>query len=267
MKDFYDSGVGRLDDGPADQADGLRRMFAGQTRRYIAVVANAHVAFTGVALERLTAALALQGRSALLIDASESAPAVPEASALGLAACVERLSPDVSYLPARGLPRRWVDTRGSSARLLEAAADAAPDREVIVVHAEATDLARMFTQRALRPVLLSEDHPDSVVDAYVSMKLLAARRGWMSCDLVLLAASGSPRLPHIAASVARCADRFAGVALCDWAAVDPASDPHSRPDAALGRLVAGQCEVDALPPMPAVWQRRSSPATSTLRGH
>ena len=33
------------------------------------------------------------------------------------------------------------------------------------------------------------------------------------------------------------------------------------------QVMAAQCEVEALAPMPAVWQRRRDPATAPLRGH
>ena len=39
---------------PADQAHGLRQLFAGTQPQHIALVANPHVAFCGVVLERLT---------------------------------------------------------------------------------------------------------------------------------------------------------------------------------------------------------------------
>ncbi len=49
---------------PLDQADGLRRMFAGRQLRVLALVlvANPFVAFSGVVLDRLAAVLAAPGR-------------------------------------------------------------------------------------------------------------------------------------------------------------------------------------------------------------
>ena len=42
---------------PMDQADGLRRLFAGSSTRFIAVAANPNVAFAGEQVERLAALL------------------------------------------------------------------------------------------------------------------------------------------------------------------------------------------------------------------
>ena len=257
MRDFYSTGTGP---DTADQAHGLRQMFAGGARRFLAVVANPMACFTGVALERLAAVLALQGRSVLVVDAADTAPEPSDAVALGLAAAIERLSPEVSYLPARGLPLSWVDTRGSAARLLDELQSAAPDRDVVVVHAQAPDLARLFSRQSMRPVCIAEDHPESVKECYAAMKWLAQRCGWMSADLLLLASPSSPRVEHIATSLAGCADRYARIALHDWAAVDPASPPQSLPEAGLMRLVAAQLHTDDLP-LPAAWQlARSAPA-------
>lgn len=261
MIDFY----GGPEPGPMDQADGLRRMFAGVSKRFIAVVANPHVTFSGVAIERLTAALALQGRSSLIVDAADSSPFAPEAAALELAPCIERLSPEVSYLAARGLPMRYVNTRGSASRLLDELSLAAPRTDVVLVHAQAADVARLFTQHAARPVLLAADHPESVKDAYASLKLLALRSGWLSCDLLLVAAPGSPRLRHIAATLGSCADSFIGAALHDWATVDPACAAEAPPDAGLTRLVAAQMDVDDQPTA-AVWQRRAAQSPAAMAG-
>lgn len=263
MRDFY-SPWGLPD--TVDQADGLRRMFSGGPRRFIAVVANPLASFTGVALERLAAVLALQGCSSLIVDAADTAPEPDESVALGLSCAIERLSPDVSYLPARDLPMRWVDTRGSAARFLEEVQAAAPDRDVYVVHAQATDLARLFSRQSMRPVFLAEDHPESVKECYATMKWLSQRCGWMSGDLLLLASPSSPRVAQIAASLAGCADRFANVALHDWAAVDPASLPQSLPEADLGRLVAAQLRADELP-VPPAWQLARHATAARARGH
>lgn len=263
MAEFHSSrrSGGRPDGaGTPDQADGLRRMFSGAGRRFLAVVANPLASFTGVALERLAAALALQGCSSLIVDAADTAPEPPESVALDLWSAIERLSPDVSYLAARDLPMRWVDTRGSAARFLEEVQAAAPERDVVLVHAQAADLVRLFSRQSIRPVFLAEDHPESVKECYAAMKWLAQRCGWMSADLLLLASPSSPRVEHIATALAGCADRYARIALHDWAAVDPASPPQSLPEAGLMRLVAAQLHTDDLP-LPAAWQlARSAPA-------
>ena len=53
MHDFYPPAAS-----PTDQADGLRRLFAGTQPQRLALVANPHVAFSSVVLERLTTVLA-----------------------------------------------------------------------------------------------------------------------------------------------------------------------------------------------------------------
>ena len=215
-----------------DQAQGLRALFDGAGQRHLAVVANPFVEDSGVAIERLTAALAVLGQRMLVIDAAESSPDAPEGVALELASGVEMLSPDLAYLPARGLPMRYVNTRGSSARLVEEASAAVPGTEVVLVHASASDLARLFTHRSVRPLLLAGDDPDSIKHAYAAWKQLTQRCGWFSADLLLVAPEASPRLD--------CADRFIQAALTGWAAVDPATPPSELPHAALKRLVAAQ---------------------------
>lgn len=232
-----DSSFMAMRSAPTDQADGLRRMFAAGRPRFVAVAGNPHVAFSGVLLERLTSAFAVLGKKTLVVDASETAPAPNELSVLDLAACIEPLSSDMGYLAARGLPLRHVDARGSSASLLQAVADAAPWADVVVMHAPAAELVRLFSQRAIRPVLLAADHPTSVTHAYASMKLLSGRSGWMTYDLMLSVDPQSPRRDRIAAQLASCADRFIGAVLRETALVDPATDEHEPPSAELLRLV------------------------------
>ena len=109
-----------------DQADGLRQMFASACARFVPVVSNPHVAFGGVMLERLCTAFAERGARVLVVDAAERAGAPGEMAMVDLGQCVERLSPQVAYLAARGLPIRFVDARGSTRGFLERAAEAAP---------------------------------------------------------------------------------------------------------------------------------------------
>jgi flagellar biosynthesis protein FlhG len=221
---------------PQDQADGLRRMFAASRPRFVAVASNPHVAFSGVLLERLTSAFATLGLKSIVVDASENAPAPNELAVVDLSVCIEPLSRDVAYLAARGLPLRYVDPRGSSAAFLQAVADALPRADVVVTHAPASDLCRLFSRRAVRPVLMAADHPTSVTHAYAAMKLLAARNGLMSYDLLLSADPQSPRRDRIAEQLSSCADRFLGAVLRDSAVIDPASDVDDVPTAELLRL-------------------------------
>ncbi|HEY6133109.1 MAG TPA: flagellar biosynthesis protein [Rubrivivax sp.] len=256
MNDFY----AHSRPAPLDQADGLRRIFAGSPRRFLALASNPHAPFSGIALERLTATLALLGRKVLVVDAADGSPAASEAAALEIAPCIEQLSPTIAYLAARGLPLRFVNTRGSSARLLDELAAAAPQCGVVLVHASAADLARLFTQRTARPLLLASDHPESVKHAYASMKLLAQRCGWLSADLLLVAPPHSPRLPQIASTLASCADTFIGAALTAWSAVDPAGAASEAPCDALRRLIEAQLGLDDERTSAPAWPARTNVA-------
>jgi flagellar biosynthesis protein FlhG len=228
-----------------DQAHGLRRLFAGAGQQHLALVANPHVAFSHVVLERLTTVLDAMGLSTLVVDAADSSPAPQELAALDLRACIEPLSERVSYLAARGLPLRHVDTRGSAAHLLDRLQAAAPQCRVLLVHAGASDLARLYPRRALRPLLLASELPESLTQAYASMKLLVMRNALMSYDLLLAAPPASARVPRIAERLASCADNFLGAALHGWAAIDPACDVRDDPGAALRQLVAAQLQAPA----------------------
>jgi hypothetical protein len=227
-----------------DQAHGLRRLFAGAQACPVALVANPHVAFSSVVLERLTTALSTLGLNTLVVDAADTSPAAGELAALDLRACIEPLSAQVSYLAARGLPLRHVDTHGSSSAWLDRLAAAAPQAQVMLVHASAADLARLFTHQSLRPVLLAADHPESVTHAYAAMKLLAMRRGLMSFDLLLAAPPKQPRVSVIARRLASCAEGFLGASVRDWVAIDPACDVREAPGAPLLRLVCEQVRPD-----------------------
>lgn len=226
---------------PLDQADGLRRLFARAQVRFVPVVSNPHVAFGGVMLERLCSGFSEQGCHTLVVDAGETAPEPNEMARLDLSACVEKLSDEVSYLAARGLPLRYVDARGSTAGMLDAVQSAAPAADVVLIHASASDLCRLFMNHDLmlrpRPLLLADDHPLSVKQAYASMKLLTQRAGLVVHDLMLAAAPASPRAERIAMQIATCADDFLGAVLRDWIRIDPASDARSASTPALQRWV------------------------------
>jgi flagellar biosynthesis protein FlhG len=229
---------------PSDQAQGLRRLFAHARVRFIPVVSNPHLAFGGLMLERVCSGFAERGVHTLVVDASERAPAADEMALVDLAACVEPLSERVAYLAARGLPLRFVDSAGSTQAFLQAAAEASPASQVILVHADAADLCRLFAQRArdiqaepVCPLLLADDRPASVTHAYAAMKLLALRAGLKVHDLLLGAAARSPRAERIAVQLAMCADDFLGAVLRGWVHVDPASHATEAPPASLRRWV------------------------------
>ena len=223
---------------PLDQAHGLRQRFSTVATRFIPVVSNPHVAFSGVMLERLCTAFGEQGRHTLVIDASENSAAPREMMSIDMTDCIDRVSPQVSYLAGRGAALRYVDTRGSTASFLQAAADAAPQASVILVHAPAADLCRMFTRTDARPLLLADDRPSSVTHAYAAMKQLTQRAGLVVFDLMLCAAAQSPRSERIAMQLATCADDFLGSVLRNWLHVDPATDASEAPTPGLVRWAA-----------------------------
>jgi flagellar biosynthesis protein FlhG len=262
-----------LDTRPADQAHGLRRLFAQSRARVIPVASNPHLAFGGVALERLCTAFAELGLHTLVVDADERAPAPLEWSMLELSEGIEELTPQMSYLAARGLPVRFVDARGSTERFLQAVTEAAPRAGVVLVHAAAADLCRLFSGRQVRPLLLADDRPNAVTHAYASLKLLASRAGLMVHDLLLTAAPHSPRPERIATQLSKCADAYLGAVLHDWALIDPATCAADAASPALRRLARAlllACEPDATPahvgaewiPTPALWSR---PAVDAAR--
>lgn len=243
MPDFYAASK-RM---PLDQADGLRRMFAARSQRLLPLVSNPHLPSSSRLLDRLAAVLASQGRQVLVVDAGAHAPPPPELVQLGLATCIEMISPQVAYLPARGLPLQYVDTRGSAAAFIDALHTAWPQADVVVLHAEAADLARVLKHRPTRPVLLAADDPESLKHAYASCKLLAQRSHLMSFDLLLAACSQSPRLWAIANSLSGCADQFLGAVLLHCAVADPAVPANGNADAALLQLLRAQLDVEAAP--------------------
>lgn len=229
---------------PFDQAHGLRQLFAAARQRFVPLVHNPHVACAGVAMERLCAAFAVQHRHTLVVDAADSATAPHELAQVDLSACIEPLAADVSYLAARGLARRHLDSRGSTAGFLSLLGEAAPRADVVLVHGGASDLGRMFAQRAPRPILLVSDDLESLTHAYASMKRLAQRLGVLAFDLVVTADARSPgqldQLQRIAERLADCADRFLGAALADWALIDPLCGVDEPLPPALIRLAAAQ---------------------------
>ncbi len=240
MRDFYAHTAAT----PLDQADGLRRMFAGQRQRILPLAANPHVAFSGVVLERITAALVDEGQRVLLVDAASTSPAPHELARFELSQAIERLSPQVGYLAARGLPLAHVDTRGSASAFLDALSLADPQADAIVLHADPAHLARLLMRRHVRPMLIGADEPESIKHAYAACKLLAQRCQLMTFDLLLAAEPGSRRLPGIAGSLASCADGFLGALLHDWAVIDPATDVAEAPPADLVRLLRAQLALD-----------------------
>ena len=235
---------------PLDQADGLRRMFAGRVRRFIPLVANPHVPFGSVALERVTTVFAAARVPVLLVDASDQSPALSDAAWIDLGTCVERLDEHTYYLAARGLPRRHVNTRGSAEALLQVLCNAAPQAAVIVLYGEPADLARIFQRAEVRPLLLCGDHPESAKHAYAAAKILAQRCGLMTFDLLMCAAEGSRAARAVATSMSECLENFLGAVLHGSAVVDPAADVADAPAPDLTELLSQQLQITLSPSLP-----------------
>jgi hypothetical protein len=215
---------------PVDQAAGLRQMFATRSLRFIPVVANGQAGHGGLVLERLCTAYATLGLHTLVVDAGAQARPPCELAEFDLAEGIEPLSRQVSYMAARGLPLRHVDARGHCDSLLDALAEASPHSDVVLVHAPASELVRLFGHRArghnLRPLVYSNDLAEGLKEAYTSIKVFSQRAGWMAYDLMVCARATSPQAPAVADRLAECADTFLGVAQRDWQVLDPRERPE-----------------------------------------
>ncbi|MEY8875020.1 MAG: flagellar biosynthesis protein [Leptothrix sp. (in: b-proteobacteria)] len=219
---------------PADQADGLRRLFSPRSLRFIPVVSNPFIAHGGVLIERLCSALEAMDQHTLLVDASERGGPPKELTSFDLAEGLEPLSDKVSYLAARGLPVRWVDSRGSTRSFLDAVVDAAPNSQVVLVHGSAIEIARLFGRgdeglSRPRPIVLCDDRPDAMTHAYAAMKVLAQRADWRCHDLLMCAPPDSTQATSVADRLSQCADLFLGGVQRAWVQVDPAEAPTAMP--------------------------------------
>lgn len=212
---------------PIDQAHGLRRLFAASKVRFVPVVSNPRVGNAGILLEGLCAAFSELGLQTLVVDAGEQSPAPSELAQVDLSNCIERLSSRVSYLAARGLPMRHINSNGSAASFLEAVADAAPQADVILLHAPAAELARVVALREVRPLLLADSDPRSVTEAYAGMKWLTQRAGLMVYSLLMACHPQLRVATRIAQQLSSCADGFLGAVLRDWACLDPKSSANA----------------------------------------
>ncbi len=232
---------------PTDQAHGLRQMFANRVIRFIPVVANPSAACGGLVLERLCAAYAGFGLNTLVVDASDQARPPSELADFDLSEGIEVLSSQVSYMPARGLPLRHVDARGSCATLLDTLADASPQSDVVLIHASASELVRIFSLRArqsnLRPLLFCNDMAEGLTDAYSAVKTITQRGHWMAYDLIVCAKAISVQADEVAQRLAQCADSFLGAAQHRCLRLDPHESATVDPSPQFMELAAGllQC--------------------------
>ena len=229
-----------------DQAAGLRRLFGSARKRFIALAHNEQVAQSSLVIDRLCDAAAALGLHTLVVDTADSAPAPHEMALIDLPSCVEVVSDDLSYLAARGLPIRHVDTQGRCTAFLEALEHAAPLADLVLVHAGTVDLARLFAGQRLRPLLLGADTPRAMTEAYASLKRLALRPGWLAHDLLIVADPDGPRTERLGESLAECAERFLGAAIHDCVVIDPRADAATTPDARLIHLLRAQMAQDLL---------------------
>lgn len=228
---------------PVDQAQGLRQMFAARVLRFIPVVANTRSSAGGLVLERLCAAYAAWGLNTLVVDAGEQARVPSELAEFDPSEGIERLSDHVSYMAARGLPLKFADARGSCSSLLDALADASARSDVILVHASASELVRIFADRGrlhnLRPLVFTNDLAEGLTDAYAAVKVLSQRGGWMAYDLLMCAPRHSQQADQVIRRLSQCSDQFLGAAQRVALRLDPLEPASVDPDARFMELAAG----------------------------
>ncbi|MCW5657919.1 MAG: flagellar biosynthesis protein [Burkholderiaceae bacterium] len=229
----------------ADQAAGLRRMFGASRKQFIALAHNDQVEQSALVIDRLCGAAAALGLHTLVVDAADNAPAPHEMALIDLPSCIEALSDDVSYVAARGLPIRHVDSQGRCGGFLDALQAAAPQADLVLVHAGTVDLTRLFSHQRLRPLLVGADTPRAMTEAYATLKRLAQRPGWLAHDLLIVADPHGPRTARLGESLAECAERFLGAAIHDCVVIDPRTEPQAA-DARLVHLLRAQMAQDLL---------------------
>lgn len=222
---------------PHDQADGLRRLFRPHRAVLLPVLAQSGIEHSEGLIDQLVGAYLERGLKVLVVDAGAQARAASELARVNLAACIEALSADVGYIEARGLVGHYLDAQGSAARLVPALRAAAPQTDVILLHAPVAELARVLSgSEPCRPLLLCDLQQPHLTAAYAAMKWLQQRAG---CQVFGLLLAANPRLAlsqRVAAQLADTAERFLGAALPSWAAVDPQTGLRGAPSAELRRL-------------------------------
>jgi hypothetical protein len=232
MRNFYASSA----PAPLDQADGLRRLFAGRRCQVLALVANPHVPFGGLVLDRLASVMASQGRQVLVVDAASTSPQPHELAGVDLSACIEAVAPGVRYLPAKGMPLQYVDARGRSGAFIDAVQQAAhqstpaggPTTDVVLLHADAADLVRLL------PRLTSRLIPSSVPSSFPSSVPSFSLNSGMSGDAhaehtirpMLLGADHPESVKHAYANTKLLAQRC-GLLSFDLILVAAASSPRA----------------------------------------
>jgi flagellar biosynthesis protein FlhG len=229
---------------PVDQAAGLRRLFGGRTLRFVPVISNPFISHGNVLIERLCSTFGELGMKTLVVDASEQGSEPKELTRFDLAEGIEPLSSRVNYLAARGLPLRWVNESGSTRAFLDSVADAAAAYQVVLVHAGALDLARLFGRgddglSRPRPVVLCDDRPEAMTHAYAAVKIVAQRAEWLTYDLLFSAPPACQRARTVAERLGHCADLFLGGVQRSWVQVDPTEHAGVAPTHELSELASG----------------------------
>jgi hypothetical protein len=225
-----------------DQAEGLRRLFGAEAPRHpprlVPVVAPVEPLAAGdYLLDQLVGAYLERGLKVLVVDAGPRAQPAPDLARVDLAACVQRLSADVRWLDAKGLVAHHLDARGQASSLRERLVDAAPEADVIVLHAPVAEMARVLPGApTCRPVLLADLAPSSITAAYAAMKWLHQRAD-VSVFSVLVGAHPKVALTQrVMRQLADTAERFLGVAVADTVAIEPKSGLRSEVAPALRRM-------------------------------
>src|SRR5262249_49408944 len=119
-----------------------------------------------------------------------------------------------------------------------------PHADLFLVHANTTDLVRLFAPRPVRPILVGADAPSAMTEAYANLKRLALRPGWLAHDLLIVADPNGPRTERLGESLAQCAERFPGAAIHDCVVIDPSEHAQAAPDAHLMQLLREQLALD-----------------------
>lgn len=225
-----------------DQAHGLRQMFAAKALHFVPLASNPQVLYGGVVLERMCAAFAALGFKTLVVDSGERARVPSELSLFDLSEGIETLSEHVKYMPARGLPLKCVDARGDSGSLIDLVAASSTGVDVVILHASASELVRMLSNRArgynLRPLVFTDDSAAGMTQAYTSIKLMAQRAQWFSHDLLVCADRDSARGEAIAQRLSQCADNFLKAAQHAHQIINPMEPATQDPNASFLNMAA-----------------------------
>src|SRR3989344_4524985 len=143
---------------------------------------------------------------------------------------------------AWGLSTLVVDA-GEQARVPSELADASARSDVILVHASASELVRIFADRGrlhnLRPLVFTNDLAEGLTDAYAAVKVLSQRGGWMAYDLLMCAPRHSQQADQVIRRLSQCSDQFLGAAQRVALRLDPLEPASVDTDARFMELAAG----------------------------